>query len=90
MHMVGIFGRCTYGGYISWMIYFCTWLMYMGVVHGGNILVHDVLGGYIVHDSLFSLMTYLLFHDVWYGTSLMHEQVQGLSYGSILLILQRR
>jgi hypothetical protein len=31
---------------------FCTLLMYMGVVHGGHILVHDVLGGYIVHDSL--------------------------------------
>jgi hypothetical protein len=27
--------------------------MYMGVVHGGHILVHDALGGYIVHDSLF-------------------------------------
>jgi hypothetical protein len=27
--------------------------MYMGVVHGGHILVHDLLGGYIVHDSLF-------------------------------------
>jgi hypothetical protein len=27
--------------------------MYMDVVHGGNILVHDALGGYIVHDSLF-------------------------------------
>jgi hypothetical protein len=27
--------------------------MYMGVVHGGHILVHDVLGGYIFHDSLF-------------------------------------
>jgi hypothetical protein len=26
--------------------------MYMAVVHGGHILVHDVLGGYIVHDSL--------------------------------------
>jgi hypothetical protein len=47
MHML------AYGGYISWMIYFCILLMYMGVVHGGNILVHDVLGEYIVHDSLF-------------------------------------
>jgi hypothetical protein len=27
--------------------------MYMDVVHGGHILVHDALGGYIVHDSLF-------------------------------------
>jgi hypothetical protein len=43
----------AYAGYISWMIYFDTLLMYMGVVHGGYILVHDVLGGYIVHDSLF-------------------------------------
>ena len=81
MHML------AYGGYISLMISFGTLLMYMGVVHGGKILVHDLLGGYIVHDSLFSLMTYLLFHDVWYGTSLMHEQVQGSSYGSILFIL---
>jgi hypothetical protein len=47
MHML------AYGGYISMMIYFVTLLMYMGVVHGGHILVHDVLGGYIVHDSLF-------------------------------------
>jgi hypothetical protein len=51
MHML------AYGGYISWMISFGTllmyMLMYMGVVHGGHILVHDVLGGYIVHDSLF-------------------------------------
>jgi hypothetical protein len=55
MHML------AYGGYISWMISFgyiswmisFTWLMYMGVVHGGHILVHDALGGYIVHDSLF-------------------------------------
>jgi hypothetical protein len=49
MHML------AYGGYISLMISFgtCTWLMYMGVVHGGHILVHDLLGGYIVHDSLF-------------------------------------
>ena len=40
---------------IFWHIVWCwcTWLMYMGVVHGGNILVHDILGGYIVHDSLF-------------------------------------
>ena len=43
----------AYGGYISWMISFGTWLMHMGVVHGGHILVHDVLSGYIVHDSLF-------------------------------------
>ena len=42
----------AYGGYISWMISFGTLLMYMGVVHGGHILVHDVLGGYSVHDSL--------------------------------------
>ena len=61
--------------------------MYIGVVHAGHILVHDVLGGCIVHDSL---MTYILFHDVWYGSSLMHEQVQGSSFGSILFILQRR
>jgi hypothetical protein len=48
MHML------AYGGYISWMISFGTLLMYMYiVVHGGHILVHDVLGGYIVHDSLF-------------------------------------
>ena len=47
MHML------AYGGYISCMIYFGTWLMYMVVVHGGHILVHDVLGGYIVHESLF-------------------------------------
>jgi hypothetical protein len=41
-----------------WWIHFMddiigTWLMYMGVVHGRHILVHVVLGGYIVHDSLF-------------------------------------
>jgi hypothetical protein len=48
MHML------AYGGYISWMISFGTLLMYMvDVVHGGHILVHDALGGYIVHDSLF-------------------------------------
>ena len=47
MHML------AYGGYISWIIYFGTLFMYMGVVHVGHILVHDVLGGYIVHDSLF-------------------------------------
>jgi hypothetical protein len=27
--------------------------VHVDVVHGGHILVHDVLGGYIVHDSLF-------------------------------------
>jgi hypothetical protein len=51
MHML------AYGGYISWMISFGTLLMYMVDVHGccagGHILVHDALGGYIVHDSLF-------------------------------------
>jgi hypothetical protein len=47
MHML------AYIGYISWMVSFGTLLMYMGVLHGGNILVHDVLGGYIFHDSLF-------------------------------------
>ena len=47
MHML------AYSGYISWMIYFVTFLMYMSVVHGEHILVHDVFGGYIVHDSLF-------------------------------------
>jgi hypothetical protein len=50
MHML------AYGEYISWMIPFGTLLMYMVDVHGccgGHILVHDVLGGYIVHDSLF-------------------------------------
>jgi hypothetical protein len=47
MHML------AYGGYISWMISFGTLLTYMDVVHGGHILVHDALGGYIVHDSLF-------------------------------------
>jgi hypothetical protein len=35
------------------MISFGTLLMYMGVVHGGNILVHDLLGVHIVHDYLF-------------------------------------
>jgi hypothetical protein len=34
----------AYGRYIPCMISFFTWLMYMGVVHCGNILVHDVLG----------------------------------------------
>ena len=47
MHML------AYGGYISLMISFGTLLMYMGVVHGVHILVHDVLGRYIIHDSLF-------------------------------------
>jgi hypothetical protein len=47
MHML------AYGGYISLMISLGTLLMYMGVVHGGHILVHDLLGGYIFHDSLF-------------------------------------
>jgi hypothetical protein len=67
MHML------AYGGYISLMISFGTLLMYMGVVHGGHILVHDALGGYIVHDSTISLLTYILFYDEWYSTSLIHE-----------------
>jgi hypothetical protein len=47
MHML------AYGGYIPWMISFGTLLMYKGCVHGGHILVHDELGGYIVHDFVF-------------------------------------
>ena len=47
-HMVDIF----HGWYLLAHCW-CTWLMYMGVVHGGHILVHDAFGGYIFHDSLF-------------------------------------
>ena len=51
-HMVGMLVE-AYGWCTPLMISYGTWLMYMGVVHGGHILVHDALGGYIVHDSLF-------------------------------------
>jgi hypothetical protein len=40
-----------------WWIHFIDDILahcwHMGVVHGGQILVHDLLGGYIFHDSLF-------------------------------------
>ena len=49
--------------------------MYMGIVHGWNMMyLVDVL-----FMILYSLLKYILIHDVWYGTSLMHGQVQGLS-----------
>jgi hypothetical protein len=43
-------------------------LMYMGIMH-------DWHGMYLVDVFfmiLYSLLTYLFLHDVWYGTSLMH------------------
>jgi hypothetical protein len=43
----------------------------------------------ILFMILYFIDTYILFHDVWYDTSLMHEQVQGSSSGSILFILKR-
>ena len=51
MHMVGILVDVHVG---IWWIHFIDDIFWHIVdVHGGHILVHDLLGGYIVHDSLF-------------------------------------
>jgi hypothetical protein len=47
--------------------------MYMGIVHGWHMMyLVDVL-----FMIIYSLLTYILLHDVWYGMRLMHGQVQG-------------
>jgi hypothetical protein len=53
-------------------------------------MIGILLAHVLVHDVFVHSLTYLLLHDVWYGMSLMHGQVQGSSCGSILFILQRR
>jgi hypothetical protein len=53
-------------------------------------MIGILLAHVLVHDVFVHSLTYILLHDVWYGMSLMHGQVQGSSYGSILFILQRR
>jgi hypothetical protein len=57
----------------------CTWLMYMGVVHGWNIVWHMMYMVDVLFMILYSFLTYIFLHDVWYGMSLMHGQVQGSS-----------
>jgi hypothetical protein len=53
-------------------------------------MIGILLAHVLVHDVFVHSLAYLLPHDVWYGMNLMHEEVQGSSYGSILFILQRR
>jgi hypothetical protein len=59
----------AYGRYTPLMIYY-------GILYG--IDVHGYMVD-VLFMILYSLLTYLLLHDVWYGTSLMHGQVQGSS-----------
>jgi hypothetical protein len=50
-------------------------LMYMGIVNGWHMMyLVDVL-----FMILYSLLTYIFLHDVCYGMSLVHGQVQGSS-----------
>jgi hypothetical protein len=67
MHML------AYGGYIPWMISFGT--LYDVDVHGCCAWWEH----FGTRCTWLIFLTYLLFHDVWYGTSLMHGQVQGSS-----------
>jgi hypothetical protein len=59
--------------HIVWYRY--TWLMYMGVVHNWHTIWHGMDLVDVLLMILYSLLTYLLLHDVWYRTSLMHGQV---------------
>jgi hypothetical protein len=60
------------------MVY-CMVLMYMGIVHGCHIVWHMMYMVDVLFMILYSLLTYLLLHDVWYGMILMHGQVQESS-----------
>jgi hypothetical protein len=53
-------------------------------------MIGILLAHILVHDVFLHSLTYLLIHDVWYGMSLMHGQVQGSSRGGIFFFLQRR
>jgi hypothetical protein len=59
--------------------------MYMGVVHGWHTIWHMMYLVDVFFMILYSLLTYLFLHDVWYDMSLMHGQVQGSSYKELLI-----
>jgi hypothetical protein len=62
--------------YIVW--YWCTWLMYMGVVHGWHTIWHEIYLVDVLFTIFYSFLTYLfsswcmIWHefDVWTGPSI--------------------